>query len=125
MEREKLIIPTASWLHREGGGSSYLLREKDGKRCCLGIYLEDNCGVSPDMLRGGVSSPVLLNRATLETLPTWLVRRGCNMSIAEEMMQVNDDDSPSNEDQVRGEIKRLFAKVDIEVVFVDEMPPTV
>lgn len=35
---EKLTIDRSKWLRGEGAGDSYLLRERDGKMCCLGFW---------------------------------------------------------------------------------------
>lgn len=116
--REKLIINTKTWLHREGGGVSILLRKGDGQRCCLGIYLQDNCGVSPDVLRG-ISSPDLLPVSLRDTLPDWLMGRDrFNTVITEDLMSANDR-TDSTEADVREEIRRLFAKVEVEVIYAD------
>jgi hypothetical protein len=36
---ETLIIKRSEWLRGEGSKNSYLCRNDDGKKCCLGIYL--------------------------------------------------------------------------------------
>lgn len=33
-------IDRATWLHGEGSEPSFLLRRRDGKRCCVGFYLK-------------------------------------------------------------------------------------
>ena len=120
--KEKLIINVNTWLHREGAGVSSLLRTKDGKRCCLGIYLQDNCGISPSHLRG-VSSPDL-TRVPLDTLPPWLLERreedqAFNSPLVEKLMSVNDE-RESLEEATRAEIKQLFAQANIDVEYVEE-----
>ena len=122
MKREKLFINPATWLHREGGAKSFLLRASDGKQCCLGIYLQDNCGVNPDVLLG-VSSPDLLPDGLAGTLPDWLAREPIghlNSDLVGELMDENDR-VDSSEASVRKGITRLFAQADIEVEFVSEV----
>ena len=117
-KREKLIINTKMWLHREGAAPSLLLRTLDGKRCCLGIYLQDNCGVSPDFLRG-VLSPGLLPESV--ALPDWMIIEDINFTLVEKMMTVNDD-ANLTEEEVRAQIMQLFAEADIDVEYVDNEP---
>lgn len=115
---EKLIIDPSTWIRREGGAHSFLLRKGDGKRCCLGIYLQDNCGVSPDVLRG-LAAPEYIDASLRSLLPRWLVSHNKSTRLAEKMMSVNDDDGLT-EDEVRAEIQQLFSQVDIDVEFTKE-----
>jgi len=50
-----LIIDRSKWLRGEGSQRSKLLREEDGKMCCLGFYALA-CGLTPEQIKG-VSSP--------------------------------------------------------------------
>ena len=122
-KREKLTINTATWLHREGGGTSSLFRATDGKRCCLGFYLQDNCGVSPAQLQG-FSSPDMLPASLRRTLPAWLIMSGSdyNTPLVEKLMTANDE-RESLEEATREAIRELFAQVNIDVKYVDGDPP--
>jgi hypothetical protein len=116
---EKLIIPVANWLHREGGAASALLRPEDGKRCCLGIYLEDNCGISPVFL-SNTAAPDLLPDPILAKLPRWLTIHRNNTALAEALMSANDDeDDEGDEETTRENVRALFATADIEVEFCE------
>lgn len=52
----ELIIDRKTWLR--GSKESYLLRPKDGKKCCLG-FLAEQCGIPTEFLHGK-DSPVNL-----------------------------------------------------------------
>lgn len=118
--REKLIIDVKTWLHREGGEMSKLLRNGDGKRCCMGIYLQNNHGVKPDdMLH--VACPSFLDPRIKKHLPHWLfdpVLEQDSQAVCF-LMRANDDLDASEED-TRGNISRLFAEVGVDVGFVEE-----
>ena len=45
----KLVIDRATWLRGEGHEQSYLLRECDGKMCCLGFFALA-CGLHPERI---------------------------------------------------------------------------
>ena len=118
--KEKLIIPVSGWLHREGSSDSFLLRKADGKRCCLGIYLQDNCGVSPDLLQGQ-SSPQQLPGDIIEKLPAWLsYPSDDNFEFLERVMVVNDTLAIPSERDTRLAISSFFAEVGVEVEFTEE-----
>lgn len=119
---EKLTIHVKNWLHREGRGSvtSCLLRPEDGKRCCLGIYLEDNCGVSPDVLCD-IATPDMLPHDILGRLPKWLLIHRNNTRLAEALMSANDQVEERDEAETRALVQKLFAEADVEVEFIEEL----
>lgn len=45
----ELVIDRSKWLRGEGSNASRLLRESDGKMCCLGMY-GLACGLTPEDL---------------------------------------------------------------------------
>lgn len=103
---------------------SYLLREIDRKRCCLGIYLQA-CGV-PDVVMEGIASPGYLFRERSEArplMPEWLVDRdwdlgeGGNSFVATALMEINDDDTIDDAAK-EAFIIRTFAGEGVEVTFV-------
>ena len=91
---------------------SYLLREDDGHRCCLG-FLGRHCGV-PDAEMLGVSSPsgtstrgdgwfmwparILAEREKTRREQSWLAALTLNSDETTTVMQVNDDGGPSSEE---------------------------
>lgn len=86
MSVKELVIDRKIWLRAKredakkwklgDATGSYLLREQDGKRCCLGIYLAA-CGV-PDVLLEAVASPGglvrihVIEQSIRDLIPTWL-----------------------------------------------------
>ena len=120
--KEKLIIPVSGWLHSEGASDSFLLRTKDGKRCCLGIYLQDNYGISPAHLQGR-SSPSQLPEAIKENLPAWLFCSSTDSDLVERLMVANDTPTIPSERGVRLAIASFFAEVGVAVEFTESQPP--
>lgn len=102
---------------------SYLLREADRKRCCLGIYLQA-CGV-PDEALEGVASPGYLYRHRSDDvrkmLPSWLIGNinsiDVNSPDAAALMEVNDDDT-TDDDTKEDFIIQKFSEHGVKVVFV-------
>jgi hypothetical protein len=101
---------------------SYLLREIDQKRCCLGIYLQA-CGVKDEDLQQ-VGSPGYMcrNKPHVRPLvPNWLigsedaVDRNSILSVS--LMEFNDDDTCSDAKK-ESFIIETFAGQGIKVTFV-------
>lgn len=116
-----LTIVRSKWLHGEGGLKSELLRESDGKMCCLGFY-GIACGIAPkDIL--GVGEPESADEYNdadyRHNWPHWLFEdSGCGALIGR-----NDSSDPKYRDAQReADIARLFAKHGVTVVFVDDAP---
>lgn len=92
----KLIIDRAVWLRGEGKGKSFLLRQEDGKRCCLGIYLAA-LGVSDELLEH-VGSPARGLQLSLPAEAGWLIEAEAygfrfpheNSAVACDLMHMND-----------------------------------
>jgi hypothetical protein len=82
-----LTIDRQVWLRGEGEDSSCLYRPRDGKMCCLGIYLT-SLGVPKDSL-AHVVSPGKLN-TELPRGAGWLLRNGLHTDIAANLMIAND-----------------------------------
>ncbi len=114
----KLVIDRSIWLHGEGKGDSYLLRRRDGKMCCLGIYL-DACGVSKDLLLS-LRMPSFLEVIPLEA--EWLINdedgRARSSEDVFELAILNDTRAV---DDRENKIAEVFKKNDVEVEFVGEV----
>lgn len=118
---QKLVIDRSKWLRGEGSDKSELLREEDGKMCCLGFYLEQ-CGVSRDNISGKrIPGDVPRVDAEIPVVPEWLIETGtrCMSSdVCQNLMIKND--SEHTHDSAREEyIAEKFAAQGIEVTFVD------
>lgn len=119
----KLVIDRAKWLRGEKD-AGLLLRESDGKMCCLG-FLALACGLEEDQIVE-VGEP---HETRSPLLPKWLcsaydeheddgelVTKYIDSSDAVELMKINDtvgDDAPRER-----EIASVFAKHGVEVEFV-------
>jgi hypothetical protein len=116
----KLVINRAKWLRGEDakeGKDSYLLRECDGKQCCIGIYFSA-LGFKDDELRGlGEDSECIVRDPDREggyevdpRVPEWVRRET-------ELYGINDAaylDEPERERR----IAERFAAGGVEVEFV-------
>lgn len=125
-------IPRDVWLR--GDQKSYLLRPEDGKRCCVGIMLQQ-CG-APDNSMRGVAVVDDLNRETLDGatwLPPFLVRLVDDededggefevvreSALAEDLYCINDNPNTSDEDKERSIALRL-EPLGVTVEFVDTL----
>lgn len=125
----EFTIDRSMWLRGREPGGSYLLREIDGKRCCLGFYLEA-CGVPDDQLRGyAAPGSVYRNRAEYRDLvPKWLIgppwhrlsddpADAVNSITAQYLMEVNDA-TDSTDAEREALIAKTFADHGVEVHFV-------
>lgn len=118
----EFTIDRKVWLRGEPG-CSYLLREIDGKRCCIGIFLSA-CGV-PDELLEGQGSPGGLMRShpdLVATVPDWLFETRYdydygNSPRAQSLMGVNDDNSTPDWNKELF-ITEMFAEHGVKVVFL-------
>lgn len=102
----KLVIDRRVWLRGEGANESYLLRSRDHKMCCVGIYLEA-CGVPKSELPG--------RRVAIEVVPArihWLGLPG-----AEEIYAVNDGRfEPKKREHELAALFKKYGKVLVEFV---------
>jgi hypothetical protein len=117
-----LKIRRSEWLHGEGSSRSKLYRTSDGKKCCLGIYLEA-CGLPlMDMANLSVPSQV----APLPVEAAWLLGDAISQhpsatidsNVSLNLTYANDDQrlsEPSREQR----ITELFRNHDVEVTFID------
>jgi hypothetical protein len=114
----KLTIDRNTWLRGEGSVVSRLLRKDDGKKCCLGFYM-NACGVSDSEIEE-VRLP-----SDLDDIPNeaaWLVEKSNikNLNvpspIAFDLMQYNDASSQFGREE---EITKIFKEAGVEVEFVN------
>jgi len=116
-----VIVKRSEWLRGEGNGRSYLLRESDGRKCCLGEAL----------IAAGVNKENIISKTTpslafgLDTIPSTLVRllvRGSIISIDSEigrdLMRINDTDSYSDAER-EAELIETSPRAGINFSFVD------
>lgn len=112
----KFTVDRKIWLRGEGSGASYLLRESDGKKCCVGIFL-GACGM-PDRHIKGLASANDIHDAIPggKRGPTaFLLERG-NDPVAARLYNANDfryTDGNKRENK----IKKLFHSVGVLVSF--------
>ncbi len=113
-ERFSFTINRSIWLRGEGGSVSSLLRSRDNKRCCIGIFM-GALGV-PDEKIAGFASIQASEELTLianESCP-WTTKSETITSL----YTTNDyDDIP--EKFRESKIAQLFASQGIDVTFVD------
>lgn len=110
----KLIIDRQKWLR--GETESRLYRSRDGKKCCVGMLLEQ-AGVSEEEMRD-----VMLASGIRPYVPSdlsWLLGDYTNTLLAvADIYGVNDDKKIS--DEVReAKLTKMFAARDIQVEFIN------
>jgi hypothetical protein len=113
----KLTIDRNTWLRGEGSVVSRLLRKDDGKKCCLGFYM-NACGVSDSKIED-VRLPSELDDIPSEA--AWLVEKniknlGMASPIAFNLMLYNDAFSQFGREE---EITKIFKEAGVEVEFVN------
>lgn len=111
-ELKQLVIDRKIWLRGEGSLKSKLIRESDGKQCCVGIYL----------LSCGVEAKSIINRGApkdciLPTEAQW-VNRFSHSQLTHKLYDVNDNKAMSEETRER-KIAATFLECGVEVTFVD------
>lgn len=112
-----LTIDRRVWLRGEGSGPSRLLRESDGKMCCVGMYLAAR-GVASDLLRGKSAADQLDCRlAAGWLLCVDVVGQLHSTDDAMRLYVVNDARDLSDGDREAG-IAALFAAHGVTVTFV-------
>lgn len=111
----KLVIDRAKWLRGETDLRSYLLREADGKMCCLG-FLALACGAEVDDICSYSSPKDTHNVSWPDGL---LGDMDCkqNTEVCGTLMNINDRVS-DEEREIR--LTEEFKKLDIEVEFIGE-----
>lgn len=116
----ELIIKRSKWLRGEGGENSFLLRESDGKMCCLGFYGKV-IGISAYRLKG-YRSPTDNKASYLEfkKRAPWLLhdRLHLTQSTACISLILNNDSKvlDANREEL---IALIFAENNVIVKFVD------
>lgn len=126
----KLTIDRATWLHGEGGKASYLLRQTDQKRCCLG-FLGSALGYSDACLLG-MQTPRYISDFMPESIFTdpkaeqlllkLMVTNDCKVGARLYGINVKVFDPELNcllesEAQREALLTKLFAQHDIQVEF--------
>lgn len=106
---QTFTITRSKWLRGEGPQYSQLLRERDGKMCCLGQICEQ-LGVSREKLVGRVYPRQLVNIYG-EKLPQWLVA-SVEMAMENDHMAISDVRREEN-------LKMLASVRGVNLVFVD------
>ena len=109
----ELIIDRKIWLR--GEIDSFLVRESDGKKCCLGIYLE-SCGVKRDRLLQ-IQDPAYLE-VELPEQARWLMAGHQNSDQAGFLMKANDDQQAGPTEREE-EIRYFFRQIGITVRFIN------
>jgi hypothetical protein len=121
----KLVIDRKTWLR--GDPASYLLREQDGKMCCLG-FLSLQCGVTKEKMMGlatvavGADANAEFRQGALASLAQ--VNKYArdpdapykNTDIADALMEANDDTLLSDA-QREESLVELFKKIGVDVEF--------
>jgi hypothetical protein len=113
-EVKSFVIDRSIWLRGESG-KSYLLRSRDGKQCCLGIFAHQ-CGVPKSALRNN-GIPDTISVEWQSHLPHWMFV-GIEMIDDGVVLLMRDNDMPGlSEEERERRIKEGFAKFGVEVSF--------
>lgn len=126
----KVVIDRSRWLRGEGHTVSVLLRESDGKMCCLGQVL-CRLGKTEDQLRGVAAPDSRFRRDRRgEAVPGGPPGLGTPLLDADQVrakgvnaaMGINDN--PSMPDDVRERsLTEILGTLGIELEFVDKIEP--
>lgn len=111
----KVTIDRSRWLRGEGPARSFLLREEDGKMCCLGFACIA-AGCAPEELAGEKTPGELGNR---NGLPGYFGMR----PVYGDAMELNDSIVMA-EDVREASLTKLLSRVGIELEFVDGPVPS-
>jgi len=112
---KEFTVDRATWLRGEGSAQSSLLREQDGKMCCLGFL----CLAQGVQRRCLLNLPVpdMLSAASQKHLPAFLVKpKDATMG---DIMPTNDNRSQTDKKRER-HLKRLFKRQGVAIKFVGE-----
>ena len=119
---QEFTVSRKGWLRGEGSESSALLREEDGKKCCLGFYA-NACGISDDEILGAhILSYIVTPQSHPQVHPTFSDREAREgWVVAEAIMNLNDrnDMGAKNDSERERELTAKFAKLGITIHFVD------
>jgi hypothetical protein len=135
----ELIIKRSEWIRGEEARRSYLYREHDHKRCCLG-FLAEQCGINSRLLLNKRAPSNLYATAGLTFPPAmqFLLSedRSTDSPVANALMVINDtpvarvanvneydslhiDFEVTSEEQREAKITTMLAQHGITVRFVD------
>lgn len=119
MSKQKtFVIDRRKWLRGESDESfdSFLLREDDGKMCCLGFFAK-SCGLKNDDI-GNTQAPDNRIKKHKEKFPKWFFEKNHQKSKdLQSLIDINDDESI--EDEIRENIiKHIFKSHNINVKFI-------
>ena len=112
------------WLRGEGGADSELLRESDGKMCCLGFYALALGSDENDI--AGIGDPE--TAPSCSAWPEWLLQdRGedglMHTDDAISLIKINDEQTIGDAHREQ-RIASIFASHGVEVTFVDGEEPS-
>lgn len=118
----KFTIDRSKWIRGKDRGMSYLLRPADGKRCCVGFYLQA-CGLTDEQLSNRCYADSYDQNLRKDDLPAgteWLhISR--SKEGGDSVYYVNDD-MELTETEREERIAARFAREGHEVEFVDSAP---
>lgn len=118
-----LTIDRTKWLRGEGGKSSALLRESDGRMCCLGFSCI-SYGVSENNILGVKTTRRAMHDfpEIMEKLPEWMKYMPDPTedvpTIILLLMEVNDDISISDEKREK-KLTEIFSRVGVKIQFIN------
>jgi hypothetical protein len=129
MERFKVTIDRSKWLRGEGSEASMLLRESDGKMCCLGQVLlalgktkQQIAGLeAPGCSRRG-EYPAGMGTPLLEPA-VYNPHKMVSTTATADAMEANDDMSTDDAYKERY-LTPLLASMGIDITFVDKVEAT-
>lgn len=114
----KLTIDRQTWIR--GDIRSALLRSKDNKMCCLG-FLSLACGYTKEEIRDRVTPFTMLSK---DKYPPLQIQEDCKVGLKDlyltftsGLMRINDGNHTETERE--SQLKELFAKMDIDVEFIN------
>jgi hypothetical protein len=122
----RLVIDRSRWFCGRGPELSRLLRPTDKLMCCIGIYLE-SCGVPPEILSGQCYPTATSVAAHVPEHARWLLDPEPLDEVGQSdrtALAVTNDTKGLFRVEREQRIAEIFAKHDVEVVFVDGPSPT-
>src|SRR5271166_1340196 len=90
----ELIIERDKWLRGEGYERSFLLREEDGKMCCLGFFCLQTGASQEDINQ--YQTPIDIKK---EKRADWLIQSDAQFIVSEacsSLMEINDEIAESS-----------------------------
>ena len=116
-----VVVDRAKWLRGEGSNTSYLLRQADGKMCCLGFVCV-TAGMTPEQISGltAPSSLVSVRRPIPPAVKRLLDHNTfftVNSAITVSMMITNDAKDMSDAER-EAQLQASGLEVGIQFTFV-------